>query len=241
MNTDIFISEKRRSGVGGKNTLGTKIIGATLISITMLIFLILILYRPTREAFWKKFIKKDTARKLIEKAKNKMEETALVSACKFDTLVQKIEQEKEKRVRYHERQNKLRVIFKSIVSVFFFLTKKMGMPRTLALSLEDFETAEEKLKELAKEKVKGRHHKFLRKIGFKTAWQYYHEFGFFHYRSTPFGYWYNRATGLDWNDWNIFDPEYIAARGRGYAVPPNARQLMEKIYQKRYGDNLKTG
>lgn len=163
-----------------------------------------------------------------------MKETALVQSCKFDLLVQKIEQKKEDRLQYIERCNRLRAILKSIMSVYFFLTKKMGMPRT-DLSLEDFETAEEKLAELAKEKIKGRWHKFWAKLGIKTAWQYYHEFGFFHYRNTPFGLWYDSATGLDWHNWDTFSPELIAAYSRGYAVPPNSLALMDKIYQKKFG------
>lgn len=162
------------------------------------------------------------------------DDTALVQSGKFDLLVQKIEQKKEEQTKYIEYQNQLRAILKSIMSVYFFLTQKMDMPRD-DLSLEDFEIAEEKLKELAKEKIKGRWHKFWAKLGVKTAWQYYHEFKFFHYRNTPFGPWYYSATGLDWHNWDTFSPRFIAAYSRGYAVPPNSLALMDKIYQKKSG------
>lgn len=166
-----------------------------------------------------------------------MDENALIQSGKFDLLVQKIEQKKEDAAKYGEYQQRLRAILKRIMSVYFFLTIKMGMPR-IDLNLEDFETAEEKLEEFAREAVKGRWHKFWEKIGIKTAWQYHNEFGYFHYRRTPFGYWYKSVTDVYKEEWDTFDPEYIAIRRSGSAIPPNALALMEKIYKKKFNIEL---
>lgn len=160
------------------------------------------------------------------------DDTALVQSNKFDLLVQKIEQKKIDAVKYDEYQNQLRTILKRIMSVYYFLIEKMNMPR-IELTMEDFKIAEEKLRELAREKINGRWHKFWAKIGIKTAWQYYNDFGFFDCRSTPFGYWYRSDKGFDWDDWNSFDAEYIASRGRGRAVPLNASSLLRQIREKK--------
>lgn len=168
-----------------------------------------------------------------------MDENALVSGSKFEELLVKIHREKEELLALELNQNRRRDLLKSICSVYFFLVKVAGMARR-NMTLEEFEIAEEQLKKLAQEKLKKPRHKILGAIGFKTAWSYYAKFGFFHIKRTPFGRWWKYHTWYK-SSWNSFDPEGHMEKNKNcYSTPPNARDLFNELFKKRFGGKIDT-
>lgn len=168
-----------------------------------------------------------------------MNDTALVSRSKFEDLIVKIRDEEEMLVASELNQNRQRDLLKSICSVYFFLRKVAGMARR-GMTLEEFEIAEEKLKELAQEAMKKSRHKILGAIGFKTAWSYYAKFGYFHIKRTPFGRWWNWHNWIR-RGWGNFNPdEYIKKYSDCYSTPPNAEELLDKLFKKRFGEKIDT-
>src|SRR3989338_300718 len=166
-----------------------------------------------------------------------MADTALVSGSRFEELLIKIHKDEEAnliKLRNEEEANlasklnqgRRRDLFKVICSAFFFLRKVAGMTKR-DMTLEEFEIVEEKLREMAEKEIQKPRHKIFKLFSFKTAWVYYHEYGYFHIRKTPFGSWWKKHPWYK-NNWSDFNQYNYVDISDSYSIPPNARSLLEK-------------
>ena len=183
---------------------------------------------------------KQFVKKLI-RGFEKLDENALVSGSKFENFLAQIISEQETNLNSELNLKRRRDLLKSICSVYLFLRKTI-MPWNRELSVEEFEVAKNKLDEMAKEALKKRRHKVLGSIGFKTAWSYYAKFGYFPIKRTPFGNWYTKHGWFKRRSpfWNNFNPysyidEYLSS---SWSLPPNARALLDELFQKKFGATL---
>lgn len=157
-----------------------------------------------------------------------------VKSNDFEKLLEKISAERET-----EKSSELNIqrrleILKTISSVYFFMRCGLQMPYR-AVSLEELEIAEARLKLIAEQEIKKFWNRFWNALGKKTFWHYYLQFGYFkdQCKQTAIGYW------NVYNIWDYYsnnsDFEMALALKDKNAIPPNAKELMEEIFAKKYG------
>ncbi len=167
-------------------------------------------------------------------------EIALVKNTDFEKLLCKIKEEREVTLASELNQRRLRDIIKEIASVYFFLRTHAEMPKR-ELTLEEFETTRVYLHQNAEKEIRNKwRHRAARALGFKTAWQYYFENGFFKCRTSPYdhtsGEWDRSHT---WHPdsystgYSTFDPETVANNSCP-AIPPNLKELTKAVFEKRH-------
>lgn len=163
----------------------------------------------------------------------------LILNTPFERLVadvKRINKEHEKRVMREFEKNKeveivhqtFKKIFLSVMSVFFFLRKEVGMNKR-EITIDEFEIAREYLQKTAQKQVdKLRVINWLIDcLGIKTSWRYYLDNGHFSLHRTPFGEWYEFHP-LN----NFFDFDPFGVYEKKYSVPPNMQELIIQIYAK---------
>ncbi len=175
------------------------------------------------------------ATKAIEKAGEKN----LVNNTDFENLAMRIRREKEeyeqselkKQERISTSQLRRKNLRIAVASVYFYLRREIGKP-PLAMTIEEFEITEKHLLEKAAEECKKNRHKILLFFGHLTPWNYYLKYGRFKLVKTPFGNWSNFHPWLDINF-----GENIGRSGidTALSIPPNMENLVEKLFEKRFG------
>jgi len=163
-------------------------------------------------------------------------ETSVVKSNEFEKLLEKIRVE-----RVIVQNSELNIerrfgILKAISSVYFFLRVALEMPYR-GISLEEFEIAEARLQLIAQKKAKKFWNRFWKALGGTTWWNYYLASGHFQDRNkkTVIGPW----KGYPNSYWEFKD-EYgkINDTYSPKLVPPNASELLEAIFEKKYGTPL---
>lgn len=153
-----------------------------------------------------------------------------VKSNDFERLLEKISAERET-----EKHSELNIqrrleILKSIASVYFFLRCGLKMPYR-AVSLEELEVAEARLKLIAEQEVKKFWTRFWGALGKKTFWHYYTKYGYFKNsvkdifddRWCGYGYYYLRENFKE-----------AIRNGGNMTVVSNAEKLIEEIFAKKY-------
>lgn len=154
-----------------------------------------------------------------------------VKSNDFEKLLEKINAERE--IEKHSELNvqKRLEILKSIASVYFFMRCALGMPYR-AISLEEFEIAQSRLKLIAEEKIKKFWPRFWHSLGKETFWYYYIKFGYFDgcVKSIFGGMWGG------YNYYYLIERFYEICKDKfSKTVTPNAEALMVEIFVKKYG------
>lgn len=140
----------------------------------------------------------------------------MVKSNEFEMLLEKIEKEKELDRESYLNQGCLTGIIKEIMSVYYFLRKRVGMPYR-GLTAEEFRVAKNKLDDMARNELKRKIFIFLPFLNKSRAYKYYLKNRYFHVKRTPFGSW--------WNEKDIC------------VFPPNIIDLAELLFQERFIKN----
>lgn len=168
-----------------------------------------------------------------------MAETALVKPTSFEELVKRLNQMAEKENQSKINLERRRAAIKAMLSVYWFLKKKFGLHENWEMSLEDFKTAEEELKEMGRielaEFKRGWH---IFKPGKIKAWEYYLKFGCFHWEKSPLGDWVS-WHGMGSHSYMNFDPNIIQERPWSISLK-NLSELVNMLLEEGWGwDNVK--
>jgi len=160
-------------------------------------------------------------------------ETSVVKSNEFEQLLEKINVEREIAKNSELNIERRFGILKAISSVYFFLRVSLGMPYR-EISIEEFEVAEARLKLIAQKEAKKFWPRFWNALGVETWWNYYlaHDYFLDSNKKTVIGWWdrYPRSYSFC----NKEADKIMNALSTG-TVPPNARELMEAIFEKKYG------
>lgn len=158
-----------------------------------------------------------------------------VKSNDFERLLEKISTEREA-----EKHSELNIqrrleILKTIASIYFFLRCGLQMPYR-EVSLGELEVAEARLKLIAEQEVKKFWTRFWGALGKKTFWHSYLQFGYFSdgYKNVSIGVWY----GYNYN--YLYENFHEATKDRSSRiVAPNAEELMNAMFAKKYGAGKK--
>ena len=197
----------------------------------------------------------------------------IIANTDFEEFAKCILNEKEMYGKEIERQNKARALAiktnnetwalakkikdgrrnlgKSIMSIYYFLRIKWGLPPR-CLTLREFKITEIHLREIALENSKVSSLKDLLCFRERRLWKYYLTFGYFHSSRTPFGKWetrhplfetYYEVHGYDTNELLPYDPDNLdsaqAHETYPLSAPPNFKALLDELWEERKDDYLK--
>lgn len=160
--------------------------------------------------------------------------TTVVKSNEFEKLLEKINAERET-----EKSSELNVarrleILKKISSVYFFLRVALKMPYR-AISVEELEVAEAKLRTIAQENIKKFWPRFWNALGRETCWNYYLRVGYFvdDYKNMKIFYW--SAYPYEYQCYSDDIDRILRSATSRNLVPPNSRALLEEMFEKKYG------
>ncbi len=169
----------------------------------------------------------------------------LIKSTRFEGILANIKAEQDKHnqemLKEFEKnktnelvQNEFRKIFRSIMSIYFYLRKVHNMDRR-DLSIEEYEATRDHLKEMGVREVNKLRNRLFGSLGIKTGWHYYLEYGYFKIGRTPFGWWYRSHPLFSHEGFDPFERSDQFSSGTGnysYCIPPNMKVLMEELFKK---------
>jgi hypothetical protein len=184
----------------------------------------------------------------------------ITEPTEFERIVKRTNVKKDDCSYQEKFDNQMRNIIREIAAAYYFLRIKIGMDY-VELTLTEFKSTQEKLLQMSSRKVKGLRHRAANLVGFKTAWQYFHENKYFHETRMPFkarsrfDRWTYRYSGM-WTDgvataypavlyvdyYKFTKTVFVGALGRDKSyqtMPPNVLNLAKKIYRERYNSEAR--
>lgn len=183
------------------------------------------------------------------------ERTQIIKQTSFENL---LESAKQKRAEFVEKsvQNTLDTLptitvqrvqeqlVRTIISVYFFLRTKVNFP-PIAISLEEFEVAEAKLKEMVEEKVATRCFWFIVPHYKHRRLKFFRKHHCFRRGSKPFGKWF--MPDEEYSQYYNNSPlTHLLSDGSAAKlkqvwdayIPPNIEELLSALFKKRGAEML---
>ncbi len=170
-------------------------------------------------------------------------EIQLIRNTLFEQLMQEGSKEQDRIVTAATHKKNLADIYRSVISVYFFLRQVTKIPYR-PMTLEEYEVGRARLREMAETEVK----KLLYRFRFNQGWAYYLENGYFgtwkqkvppifsKFRRIFYHDPYNTVPG-DWYQSNEVTYYYKGSEAGRFkeAVPDNLSEIARVLFEVKYG------